>query len=59
MTPPDLTPEQICPVCNNDGWYEEWDDDGVEIVVTRECPRLNDPGHAPFNATGLLPEEAR
>lgn len=54
-----LTPEQICPVCNNDGWYEEWDDDGVEIVVTRECPRLNDPGHAPFNATGLLPEEAR
>lgn len=50
-----------CEVCDDDGWCETWDEDAMQIVATYECPRLNEPGHAPFNATGLLSagEESR
>lgn len=42
-----------CPVCEDDGWVEVFDDEGFPVGA-RECERLNDPGHAPFNASGLL-----
>lgn len=50
--------ETRCPVCNDDGWIETWVEgpDGHYYPSSGECPRLNDPEHAPFNATGLLPE---
>lgn len=44
-----------CPICQDDGWVEVWDDECMAIVATHECPRLGSAGHAPFNATGLLP----
>lgn len=43
-----------CPICDDDGWYEVWDDDGDNIIANVECPKLNDPDHAPWNATGVL-----
>jgi hypothetical protein len=43
-----------CEVCDDDGWCETWDEDAMRIVATYECPRLSEPGHAPFNATDLL-----
>lgn len=43
-----------CPVCDDDGYVEVWDEEGDMIVATHECPRLLSDGHAPFNATGIL-----
>ena len=55
---------QPCPLCNDDGWIETWishmDENGEWIgdqPTQRECPHLNEPGHAPFNASGLLGSE--
>lgn len=41
-----------CPLCGDDGYVEQWTSGGH--LLADECPRLNDPGHAPFNATGIL-----
>lgn len=46
-----------CPICDDDGWVEIPDEETGGVLGGRECPRLNDPGHAPFNATGLLSAE--
>lgn len=42
-----------CPVCDDDGWIDV-DDENGDPIGARDCPRLHEPGHAPFNATGLL-----
>jgi hypothetical protein len=47
---------QPCPVCNDDGWVDVLDEDGFP-TGSRECERLREPDHAPFNATGLLPSQ--
>lgn len=47
-----MTDQNKCPVCDNDGYIEVWDEEGDTIVATHECPRLLSDGHAPFNATG-------
>lgn len=50
-----------CPVCLDNGWVlscvSTHDESGAlagEEWVQRECPHLHDPGHAAFNATGVL-----
>lgn len=53
-----------CATCDDDGWVEVWDDEGMEIVATHDCPHIDEPWHKPFNATGVLgqknePGEAR
>lgn len=53
MADPTPSAEQKCPVCDDDGWIDIDDEDGFPIGA-RECPRLHEPGHAEFNATGLL-----
>lgn len=45
-----------CQICEDDGWYDVLDADGFPLGPG-ECPRLHDPGHAPFNANGLLRDE--
>lgn len=52
------TVSKTCPACNDDGWVETYDDDGFPIGA-RDCPYLDRPFHAPFNATGMLPEVER
>lgn len=47
------TISKTCPACDNDGWVEVFDDEGFPVGV-EECPYLNRPFHAPFDATGLL-----
>lgn len=50
-----------CQLCGDDGWVETWvshtDENGEwvgDLPVQSDCPYLNEPGHAPFNATGIL-----
>lgn len=45
-----------CPICDDDGWVDV-PDEGGGVCGSTECPRLHDHGHAPFNASGLLPVE--
>lgn len=46
-----------CPVCADDGWIDVLDDEGFPVGAM-DCPRLDDPGHAAFNASGLIPYRA-
>lgn len=54
MALPDQRVTEPCPVCDDDGWVDINDPEAGGVLGARECPRLDEPGHAPFNATGLL-----
>jgi hypothetical protein len=45
-----------CPLCQDDGWVDTFDSEG-NPAGAMDCPYLGKPGHPPFNATGLLPDE--
>jgi hypothetical protein len=48
-----------CPLCDDDGWVEQWvGEPGQEMPIAADCPRLDEPSHAPFNATGILDDTA-
>lgn len=47
-----------CPICDDDGWVDIPDEETGGVLGPMECPRLDEPGHAPFNANGLLDKDA-
>jgi hypothetical protein len=45
--------QMTCPVCDDDGFIDVLDEND-DPIGARDCPHLHQPGHAPFNATGIL-----
>lgn len=49
----------VCKVCNDDGYIEEWDSEGWEIVAVHDCPHLGEDHHPAFGASGIFDDTDR